>query len=203
MLLSSRTPADGLTVFVKKECPTCRLIQPVIRDLAKRTNSIIVFAQDDVSAVEGLAVIDDTSLEQSFRQDIEAVPTIIRFANGREVDRTFGWNRDEWQRVTGLADLGRGLPHMQPGCGSKSREPGVFEHLVALYGDPGLASRKIEIGEWDDPIEAGFERGWSDGLPLVPPTDERILRMLGGTARKPDEIVGAYRQIWHLVPSKK
>ena len=190
MLLSSRTPADGLTVFVKKECPTCRLIQPVIRDLAKRTNSIIVFAQDDVSAVEGLAVIDDTSLEQSFRQDIEAVPTIIRFANGREVDRTFGWNRDEWQRVTGLADLGRGLPHMQPGCGSKSREPGVFEHLVARYGDPGLASRKIEIGEWDDPIEAGFERGWSDGLPLVPPTDERILRMLAGTTRKPDQIVG-------------
>ena len=128
-MLANDTPADRLTVFVKKECPTCRLIQPVIRDLAQRASSIIVVAQDDVSAVEGLAVIDDTSLEQSFRQGIEAVPTIIRFANGREVDRTFGWNRDEWRRVTGFADLGHGLPQMQPGCGSKSREPGVFEHL--------------------------------------------------------------------------
>jgi hypothetical protein len=118
------------------------------------------------------------------------VPTVIRFANGREVDRTVGWSREDWERVTGLPGLGRDLPGFQPGCGSKSREPGVFEHLVARYGDPGIASRRIEIGEWDDPIEAGFERGWSDGLPVVPPTDARILRMLAGTNRKPHESVG-------------
>ena len=58
-MLVNDTPADGLAVFVKKECPTCRLIQPIIRDLAKRTDSIVVFAQDDVSAVEGLNVITE------------------------------------------------------------------------------------------------------------------------------------------------
>ena len=31
---------------------------------------------------------------------------------------------------------------------------------------------------------------WSDGLPVVPPTPERVLRMLGGTERAPDEVVG-------------
>ena len=66
----------------------------------------------------------------------------------------------------------------------------MHEALIARYGDPGLKSRAISVGNWDDPIEACFERGWSDGLPVVPPTDERILRMLGGTHRKPDEVVG-------------
>ena len=83
-----------------------------------------------------------------------------------------------------------GLPDWQPGCGSKSVEPGVHEALIARYGESGLKSREIAVGNWDDPIEACFERGWSDGLPVVPPTDERILRMLGGTHRKPQEVVG-------------
>ena len=34
-----------------------------------------------------------------------------------------------------------------------------------------------------------YDRGWSDGLPLVPPTRERVLRMLEGTSRAGDEIV--------------
>ena len=71
-----------------------------------------------------------------------------------------------------------------------TREPGVWEELVARYGDSGLASRRIVIGEWDDEIEACFDRGWSDGLPVVPPTDARIMRMLEGTTRKPEEVIG-------------
>jgi hypothetical protein len=39
-------------------------------------------------------------------------------------------------------------------------------------------------------MEACFERGWSDGLPVVPPTPERVLRMLRGTDRRPDEELG-------------
>ena len=34
-----------------------------------------------------------------------------------------------------------------------------------------------------------YDRGWSDGLPLVAPTRERVLRMLEGTSRSGDEIV--------------
>jgi len=33
------------------------------------------------------------------------------------------------------------------------------------------------------------ERRWSDGLPIVPPTQERVARMLAGTRRKPDEVI--------------
>jgi hypothetical protein len=189
-ILMVHAPADGLVIFAKKECPTCSLIRPVIHELARHAGSVVVFSQDDPSFLDGIDVEDDTALRHSFRHDIETVPTVIRFANGCEVDRTFGWCREEWERVTGLTGLGPDLPRLQPGCGSKSREPGVFEHLIARYGDPGLTSRRIEIDEWDDPVEAGFERGWTDGLPIVPPTDARIVRMLGGTSRKADEIVG-------------
>ena len=129
-------------------------------------------------------------LEKSFKHDIEAVPTLLRFKDGKEVARTQGWHRAQWQKITGISDLGENLPEMRPGCGSKSREPGVYETLMAQFGKPNFKSRPIQLGGWDDEIEACFDRGWSDGLPVVPPTDVRILRMLDGTTRKPSEIIG-------------
>ena len=51
-------------------------------------------------------------------------------------------------------------------------------------------SRTVEVGDGEDPIEACFDRGWSDGLPVVPPTELRVLRMLQGTARSPREVLG-------------
>ena len=53
-----------------------------------------------------------------------------------------------------------------------------------------VASRKIEYGEHDDPVEICYARGWTDGLPVTPPTDERIAGMLQGTSRAPEEVVG-------------
>jgi hypothetical protein len=183
-------PRDGLVIVAKRDCPTCVLVEPVMQSL-DRAGPLAVVSQDDPTFPSGVrSVIDDHDLERSFRLNIEAVPTLIRFKDGREVERTVGWERKEWMRLAGDAAAGNGLPDWQPGCGSKSVEPGVHEALIARYGDPGLKSREIAVGNWDDPMEACFERGWTDGLPVVPPTDERILRMLGGTERKPDEVIG-------------
>ncbi len=38
-----------------------------------------------------------------------------------------------------------------------------------------------------------LERHWTDGLPIVLPTEERVAAMLAGTRRKPDEVVGRMR----------
>src|SRR5688500_1295857 len=54
-----------------------------------------------------------------------------------------------------------------------------------------LAARKIEYAQGDDPVELAYARGWTDGLPVTPPTDERVLAMLKGTTRRPGEVVGA------------
>jgi len=52
-------------------------------------------------------------------------------------------------------------------------------------------SRRIEVPEDISEINRLFyEKGWSDGLPIVPPTEERVLELLQGTGRKPEEVVG-------------
>ena len=42
----------------------------------------------------------------------------------------------------------------------------------------------------DDEFEFFFDKPWSDGLPVVIPTEERIAHMLTGTRSDPDEAVG-------------
>jgi hypothetical protein len=39
-------------------------------------------------------------------------------------------------------------------------------------------------------IEAYFERGWTDGLPVVPPTEKSVGEMLAGAGLRRDEILG-------------
>ena len=186
----SVTPRDGLIAVVKRDCPTCELTVPVLSELAQRVN-LQVYTQDDPSFPENVPDrIDDTDLDVSHRLKIEVVPTLIRMEQGRETDRAFGWDRSEWERVAGIAGLGLELPDSRPGCGAKNIEPGVIERLKIRFNETGLKSRRIAIGEDEDEQEAMYERGWSDGLPLVPPTEERVLRMLDGTARDPQEVIG-------------
>ncbi len=182
---------NGLIVVAKRECPTCLLVEPVLRELADGKDPLTVFTQDDPTYAAGVnGVILDDTLETSYRLGIEIVPTLIRVEDGREVERTYGWHRGDWQRITGRSDLGDDLPELRPGCGSKTLEPGIAEDLTIRFGHTGLQAREIKIGDAEDPIEACYERGWSDGMPVVPPTRARVLRMLQGTTRKPDEVIG-------------
>ena len=178
-------------VVAKRGCPTCVLVQPVLREIAARGAGLTVYTQDDPAFPEGVDAVDDRSLEHSWRLDVETVPTLIRFDGEAEAERTVGWDRAEWARVTGLGALGPGLPDFQPGCGSKSVDPGMPEILEAAFGSPRFRARVVELPAPEDEHEACFARGWSDGLPVVPPTPVRVLRMLKGTTRDPDEPVGA------------
>mgnify|MGYP000373268851 CR=1 FL=1 len=53
-----------------------------------------------------------------------------------------------------------------------------------------VGMRRVDLGAAEDPIEAAFDRGWSDGLPVTPPTEARVLAMLEGTSRPADAVVG-------------
>ena len=57
------------------------------------------------------------------------------------------------------------------------------------FGGSTLRARRVELADLEDEFEAVFARGWTDGLPVVPPTESRVLRMLDGTSRDPDEVV--------------
>ena len=116
--MTDRLPQNGLVAVVKRDCPTCVLAAPVLGALA-RDSGLTVYTQDDPSFPETVpGRIDDTALDMSHRLKIEIVPTLIRFEAGREVGRTYGWDRAEWQRLTGVEGLGRDLPETLPGCGA-------------------------------------------------------------------------------------
>ena len=181
---------DGLVAIVKRDCPTCTLVVPVLAELgADPTTRLTVVTQDDPTFPDGIDAIDDTDLTMSFALDLDTVPTLLRIEGGREVARTVGWSRDQWEAFTGRTGLGEGLPPHRPGCGSRTQDPDLVAARTAAAGGAQLRSRRVELGESEDDIEAMFERGWSDGLPLVPPTPERVARMLTGTTRDPAEVV--------------
>ncbi|MDY7100247.1 MAG: thioredoxin family protein [Actinomycetota bacterium] len=183
------TLPDGLVAVVKRDCPTCTLVAPVLGELADGEAPLTVYSQDDPAFPEGVAVVDDRDLDVSWHHDIETVPTLLKVRDGAEVARVVGWSREQWVGLTGVDDLGAGLPDWRPGCGSLSVDPVIAERLAVRFSGSVLRSRRVELAALEDDIEAMFDRGWTDGLPVVPPTEARVLRMLEGTDRAPDEVV--------------
>ena len=57
-------------------------------------------------------------------------------------------------------------------------------------------STQLEIDATEDLIEVCYEKGWTDGLPVVPPTPDRVEGMLSGTDRDPDELIAAVPPKW-------
>lgn len=189
MTASQNPLRDGWTLIVKRECATCVMIVPVIARLARELPSLTVYTQDDPKFPEGVDAVNDLDLAASWHADIETVPTLIFRQNGVETARTAGWVRKEWRELTDIADLGSELPEFRPGCGSMSVDPEVVDKLRVRFGGEVLHARRIDIASAEDEFEALFARGFTDGLPVVPPTPERVMRMLAGTTRAPQEVV--------------
>ncbi|MDH4145930.1 MAG: thioredoxin family protein [Acidimicrobiia bacterium] len=180
---------NGIVAIVKRDCPTCELVVPVLAQLAESAVGLTVFTQDDPSFPPGIEAVDDTGLDVSYTHDIETVPTLLKVSDGAEVGRLEGWSRPDWEAFTGVSGLGVELPEWRPGCGSLSVDPDRVDALRVRFEGGVLRSRRLQLAALEDEMEALFERGWSDGLPLVPPTEARVLRMLEGTTRAPDEVV--------------
>jgi hypothetical protein len=175
---------DGLVVIVKRDCETCKMIAPLLHEF-----EAAVFTQDDPDFPPGVNAVHDADLSISWHHDIETVPTLIRVTEGAEVERTIGWLRSDWQRITGIESLGESLPVMRPGCGSMSVDPDLADSLRARFGGGVLRSRRLELADLDDEMEVLFDRGVTDGLPVTPPTEQRVLGMLEGTTLAPDEVI--------------
>lgn len=207
-------PTDGPAVvcFVKEDCPTCNTVMPILEALHQQWGSrlpVLVLGQtlegnQTLIANHDLTVPigDDSALAVSFAADIDTVPTLFFATDGAAVEDPsprIGFVRDEWQ--TGLEALAAAhdlpaltldwsaLPEWRPGCGSLSVDPLHADRLRAEAENSPIRARKLEIGSLDDPFEFMFDQGFSDGLPLVPPTPERVLRMLDGCNRDPQEVL--------------
>ncbi len=192
----------AMIVFVKEDCPTCREILPVISAVRRHFDGHVdvhVLGQTEAGnavLTEALGeVLDDSALKVAYAYDIDTVPTLCFEGSPPLV----GFVRDEWQafveaqsQAAGLdsPDIDwSGLPAWRPGCGSLSADPANAARLQAEAENSPLRARRIEVGALDDEFEFMFDQGFSDGLPLVPPTPERVLRMLSGTSRDPQEVI--------------
>jgi hypothetical protein len=60
-----------------------------------------------------------------------------------------------------------------------------------------LTSKRLVVDDSLEVINNLFvEKGWCDGLPIIPPTEQAVEKMLTGTKRDPTEIVAAIPPTW-------
>ncbi len=116
--------------------------------------------------------------ETSRAYGLLSVPTTVLVGQGGiRAGTVVGWDQRALLAMIGQAATMLGTatlapppsaePRYKPGCSSKA----------AI--DPEIAAA-IASQRADDEMEEMFERGWTDGLPVVPPTPERVEAMLGG-----------------------
>ena len=204
------TGRTAMLCFVKEDCPTCGIAMPLIEAFHRAFNSkadILAIGQE----AEGNRILaqhyaltcpllDDSALRVSFMYGFDSVPTVyLADDEGTELQTFAGFVRSDWQalsaklaEITGLPEPSidwASLPEWRAGCGSKAVEPGIAEKLEAEARGDRMQARRIELGEGEDVFEFMFERGLTDGLPVVPPTPERVAWMLTGTRRDPREVI--------------
>jgi hypothetical protein len=186
-----------LVALVKHDCPVCDQLLPALDRAGVRVLSQSNRGQTAAQAKRlGLAHVPevDEELELSARLDPDAVPALVLLDGADERDRVEGIQRDRLVAIAQAAGLELdtdGLPEFRPGCASRTRDPDVAARLAARAArrDGRIRARTVEIGGLEDPFESLFDRGVTDGLPVVPPTPERVVAMLEHTGRDPQEVV--------------
>ena len=66
-----------------------------------------------------------------------------------------------------------------------------------------LSSRVLEFDDASQVVEEYFARGWTDGLPIVPPTPERVRRSLASGGRSPSDILGTEPTKGRVITAEK
>jgi hypothetical protein len=80
-----------------------------------------------------------------------------------------------------------------------TRPPQTKKHQQAVAYAPEPREKSLS-GTEDSLQQLFYDKGWTDGLPIMLPTAERVERMLKGTHRSPDEEVGqAYDHDHHEI----
>lgn len=203
----------SLLFFFKRDCATCDLTAPLIEVLHRALTpfglQVIGISQDgaqDTTAVINrhdlsFAVTLDRDLDVSAEYGFDAVPALVLTDTTGKVRYSFeGFTKQDLLALAETAAGGCGasrpafsnideLPEHRPGCGSKVHDPDVARRLAVRHGATSLGARRVRISPTEDPFEFMAAQGLDDGLPVIPPTEERVLAMLKGTTRTPSDVV--------------
>ena len=192
--IQSLTARGGaVLLFVNEDCPTSALamrrLGPLCQEWVSAGVSCTAVFEDPLEVAIRIArrcgwtggvVSQAVPYQTSRAYGLLSVPTVVLVdQQGQIADSVTGWDQPAITRlilraaaVTGatLATPAPTEPLLKPGCSAKA----------AL--DPAIAAAMTHPDE--DAMEEMFERGWTDGLPVVPPTEERVEKMLGRHARQ-------------------
>ena len=180
----------ALLLFVNEDCPTSamamRRLGPLCQTWQEAGLSATAVFEDPLEVAVRVArrlgwvggvASEDPPYETSHAYQLVGVPTAVLVDSAGTIAGTVtGWDQQSLAALIGKAEelLGAGLaapdatePRWKPGCSSKAA---IDPELAAAISAPGGT----------DGIEEMFERGWTDGLPVVPPTPERVEAMLDG-----------------------
>lgn len=181
--------ADGpaLVVFVAEECPTSamtlRRLGPHVSSIAAAGVAVAAVFEDppEVAArtarragFAGALLAEPPPYEVSRAYGLVSVPTTVLVGrDGELLGQVVGWDAESLEELIGQAggasvSLTRERPLRKPGCAAKNTYDAATLTLLDAAGPGG------------DELEEMFDRGWTDGLPVIPPTRERVRAMLGG-----------------------
>lgn len=182
----------ALLLFVSQECPTSamalRRLGPLCRAWQEHGLTSAAIFEDPLEVGVrvahrlgwgGTVLSQDPPYEASRAYGLVSVPTAVLVGPGagRIEGTVAGWDQPALAALIGnaatllrarLAVPDAAEPLHKPGCSSKA----------AI--DPEMAA-SVSAPAGTDELEEMFERGWTDGLPVIPPTPERVEAMLGGT----------------------
>ena len=178
---------SALLLFVSEECPTCVLtlhrLAPVVSELSAAGVRVAAVFEDPLEVAArvarrtefaGLVLSEPAPYEVSQAYSLASLPTAVLVdRSGAEVGRVVGWDAAGLRTLLSVPITDE-PPLRKPGCAAKN-----------TYDPEEL--RLLDGGHFDE-LEDMFDRGWSDGLPVVPPTVERVDAMLGG--RDPARMLG-------------
>ncbi len=86
----------------------------------------------------------------------------------------------------------------------KKMSPSKVFKARPLFVARGAEKEKLKVTDSLDVIYNLFYiRGWTDGMPIVPPTEERVARMLQVTDRDPEELITLIPPRWGKATVKK
>jgi hypothetical protein len=185
--------ADGaaLLLFVSEECPTSALalrnLGPLCRGWEQAGLAVVAVFEDPLDVAirvarkvgwTGRVASQEPPYETSHAYGLLAVPTTVLVEQaGVVAGAVVGWDQPA---IAGLIEQAGKLlgavalespppvePLRKPGCSSKAA---LDPEVAAAISRPAAV----------DEMEEMFERGWTDGLPVVPPTRHRVQAMLGG-----------------------
>jgi hypothetical protein len=180
-------PARVVLLFAHSECPTARLalerLGPLGPALEASGVRLVWVLQEPLETaarlarrhrLEGLVLAERPPYETARALDVHAVPTTIALERDGTVSASVvGWSADALNELLPVR-VPDDAPRWKPGCEAR----------------PAYDAYRPARGQDDfDELEDMFERGWTDGLPVVPPTADRVAAMLG--AFDPDRSLGA------------